>query len=36
MTMGVDHGSDAPILGRGLYHGGDTESRVANSNTDSL
>ena len=26
----VDLGPDAPTPGRGLYHGGDTESRVAN------
>ena len=29
-SMGVDLGPDAPTPGRGLYHGGDTESRVAN------
>ena len=31
--MGVDLGPDAPTPGRGLYHGGDTESRVANPNS---
>ena len=29
-TMGVDLGPDAPTPGRGLYHGGDTESRFGN------
>ena len=29
-SMGVDFGPHAPTPGRGLYHGGDTESRVAN------
>ena len=29
-SMSVDLGPDAPTPGRGLYHGGDTESRVAN------
>ena len=29
-SIGVDLGPDAPTPGRGLYHGGDTESRVAN------
>ena len=29
-SMGVDLGPDAPTPGRGLYHGGDTECRVAN------
>ena len=28
--MGVNLGSDAPTLGHGLYHGGDTGSHVAN------
>ena len=28
--MVVDLGSDAPTPGRGLYHGGDTGSHVAN------
>ena len=29
-SMVVDLGSDAPTPGRGLYHGGDTGSHVAN------
>ena len=29
-SMGVDLGPEAPTPERGLYHGGDTESRVAN------
>ena len=29
-SMGIDLGPDAPTPGRGLYQGGDTESRVAN------
>ena len=29
-SMGVNLGPDAPTPGRGLYNGGDTESRVAN------
>ena len=29
-AMVVDLGSDAPTPGRGLYHGGDTGSHVAN------
>ena len=32
--MWIDLGYDAPTPGRGLYHGGDTGSHVAN--TDSL
>ena len=34
--MGVDLGPAAPTPGRGLYHGGDTGSYVANSNTYSV
>ena len=30
VCMVVDLGSDAPTPGRGLYHGGDTGSHVAN------
>ena len=29
-SIEVDLGPDGPTPGRGLYHGGDTESRVAN------
>ena len=29
-SMGVDLGPDAPTPERGLYHGGDTGTRVAN------
>ena len=29
-STGVDLGSAAPTSGRGLYHGGDTGSHVAN------